>query len=283
MGDMSEGSMTQSRKCHRLAAASLVLGAAAVGCTIVVVMRAFLGPHLLPTERDYLWRMPAMVAWLWPTLGAAVAGIVVSVVARRRSDAGLRGARLARGGLALSIGASALALLSVLALPVWTGATESARRAQCISHIHDLGLALEMYVSDWGRYPEAARWCDVLVGYVPDRATFRCPDAPGECGYAYNTALDRRPLGIADSTRWLPAIFESDRGWNAHGGRELLPPFPRHSGGDSIAFAGGTGAMGLTEWWPRQRPEGEVRWDTTWSRRYEQSVGWHATAREGGR
>jgi len=37
----------------------------------------------------------------------------------------------------------------------------------------------------------------------------------------------------------IAVVFESDKGWNAHGGKELLPHTPRHSGGDMYGFAGG--------------------------------------------
>jgi hypothetical protein len=288
VAEASESSVAEGRERRWLAAVSAVLGAAAAAGAMLIATRAFLGPHLLPTERDCLWRMPAMFRWFWPTLSAAVAGIAISAATRRRPESGRRAARLAKDGLALCVGASALVLLSVLAFPVWTGATASARRAQCLSHIHHLSLALEMYVSDWGRYPEAAKWCDVTLEYVPDRTWYRCPEAPGECGYAYNSALDRKLPDTANGIRDLVVIFESDGGWNAHGGRELLPPFPRHSGADAVAFAGdmkeaGAFCAGLTGPRQRQRPEGEARWDTTWPRRYQHPLEWRATPTEGAR
>jgi len=47
-------------------------------------------------------------------------------------------------------------------------------------------------------------------------------------------------------------IFESDAGWNAAGGAELLPDEPRHKRGDNYIFADGR-----VDWVPRKKlPDG---------------------------
>jgi hypothetical protein len=56
-------------------------------------------------------------------------------------------------------------------------------------------------------------------------------------------------------------IFESDVGWNAHGGRELLPEKPRHLvgghlGGDNYGFLEGS-----ARWVKRGAAEGLLRWE----------------------
>jgi prepilin-type processing-associated H-X9-DG protein len=55
------------------------------------------------------------------------------------------------------------------------------------------------------------------------------------------------------------AIFESDRGWNAHGGPQLLPRNPRHVKGDNYGFADGH-----AKWYARKSEaipgQSEPRW-----------------------
>jgi hypothetical protein len=61
------------------------------------------------------------------------------------------------------------------------------------------------------------------------------------------------------------AVFGSDRGQNAHGRKELLPDFLRHLGGDNTGFADAH-----VRWYARQKPRGEMRWDSVWPRECEE-------------
>jgi hypothetical protein len=98
-----------------------------------------------------------------------------------------------------------------------------------------------MYVAEYGEvFPPAALWSDKLMPYVPNTSTFVCPSAPpGRCSYAFSAELgELRADSIGDA--WVTImLFESDHGWNAAGGAELLPERPRHSIGDHYAFADG--------------------------------------------
>jgi len=60
------------------------------------------------------------------------------------------------------------------------------REGECREHLVRLGVALGMYVSDYGgHFPLKENWCDGLMPYVKDTGAFRCPDG----AYAYNSAL----------------------------------------------------------------------------------------------
>ncbi len=111
-----------------------------------------------------------------------------------------------------------------------------------IANIHELAFVVDMYIADYDRAPDPRVWSDQLMEYVRDPEVFRSPRARNlRAGYALNAgaqAADRRVVESPEAAR-LVTIFESDRGWNAHGGRELLPVKPRYEGGDNYGFLDG--------------------------------------------
>jgi len=118
----------------------------------------------------------------------------------------------------------------------WAGA--------CISNASELALAVLKYADDHGgRLPPARDWCDRVRPYVRDPKAFVCPAARNQrCSYAFNARLSevhrdsiKEPLVVF--------VFESDRGWNAAGGPELLPAKPRHSFGRTDVFTRGDGSL----------------------------------------
>jgi len=132
------------------------------------------------------------------------------------------------------------------------------RNVQCLSNVKNVALALTMYVTDYDAYPPAAAWCDVLnASIIKNRDIYRCPQAPSlKSGQAYNDRLAGvNPTGLGNADR-VVSVFESDRGWNAHGGGpHLLPPAPRHKGGDNYGFADGH-----VKWFLRDQ-RGGITWD----------------------
>jgi prepilin-type processing-associated H-X9-DG protein len=114
--------------------------------------------------------------------------------------------------------------------------------AKCLMRVETIATALGMYAADYGAFPPSAHWqSDSLSTYItrgPD--AYVCASAPKlRSGYAYNAALSAcAPEGIGDTAR-VVAVFESDRGWEAAGGKELLPERPRHGRGDNFGFADG--------------------------------------------
>ena len=107
---------------------------------------------------------------------------------------------------------------------------EIRRSQQCSHNIKTLGLALSMYLDENDqRMPLSDSWCDALLPYVDDRDAFVCPNAQNQrCSYAFSrwmSGVDTRTL--RDPVKVI-AVFESDAGWNASGGSELLSALPRH-------------------------------------------------------
>ena len=129
-----------------------------------------------------------------------------------------------------------IAILAAILFPVFARARASARQTQCISNLRQLGLALEMYASDyrdlypwacdsadshvpeiWAPLPEwqaliptMPRLIDVLQPYTNNRELFRCP---ADTGYDYleNThfPVDARPTafaGVGSSYHWRTEV-----------------------------------------------------------------------------
>ncbi|MGO9199476.1 MAG: DUF1559 domain-containing protein, partial [Limisphaerales bacterium] len=141
-----------------------------------------------------------------------------------------------------------IAILAALLLPALSQAKAKARSAKCKSNLHQWGLALQMYINDFHRYPYySQRW----VGWVTNwwgslepygsfrwtNAAIHCPGYKGTIGfvlsypmdglgsYGYNAGgiigpeifpgvelglgnLNWHNLGMPDQAR-LPAIAES--------------------------------------------------------------------------
>jgi prepilin-type N-terminal cleavage/methylation domain-containing protein/prepilin-type processing-associated H-X9-DG protein len=86
-----------------------------------------------------------------------------------------------------------IGILGALLLPALSAAKAQARSAACKNHLHQIGIALGMYVSDSGRYPSIndwetrKLWMDVLYPYYPLNWTNRswnCPSYMANNGMA---------------------------------------------------------------------------------------------------
>jgi hypothetical protein len=122
-------------------------------------------------------------------------------------------------------------------------ALQGAMKVQCLSIVQDIVTSLQMYAEDYGRFPPTGGWCDRLLPYVGGREAFRCPSpwSNRASAYALNAAVAGMPYDheAADHMNGLILVFESDHGWNAAGGPELLPRRPRHQGGDVYGIVDG--------------------------------------------
>lgn len=144
--------------------------------------------------------------------------------------------------------------------------------AVCLSNTKNIALAVQMYLADNDEaFPPAADWCDRLEVYIGNRDVYRCPRAEGlDCGFAYNAALDEVSLDDVPHPARTIVIFESDAGWNASGGRELLPDEPRHEMGDNYGFADGS-----ARWMERRRLGESADGRTIWAKEpADESVIW---------
>jgi prepilin-type processing-associated H-X9-DG protein len=133
------------------------------------------------------------------------------------------------------------AILSAMLYPVFARARASAHKATCLTNTKMLALALQMYLVDNNdRLPSTTNWCDVLNPYVGKPDAYVCTAARDlPCGYAFNASLVGASLADVYEIQETVAIFESDRGWNAAGGQDLLPYEPRHLGGNNFGYLDG--------------------------------------------
>ena len=115
------------------------------------------------------------------------------------------------------------------------------KSALCVSHLKTLAAAaLEYSAQHDGRLPPAEGWCDLLVPYVRDRSAFVCPETRNQtCSYALNEAIAGLRVTDLEDASATVILFESDAGWNAAGGSDLIPLSPRHFGGDILGYADG--------------------------------------------
>ena len=176
----------------------------------------------------------------------AILGILFGIIAILQighSQGRIRGQGIAIAGTIISgVALLCIPILAAMVFPVFARARASAQKAVCLSNVKNVSLALQMYMADFDdRCPSAATWCDDLEEYVHNSEVFICPAAKHlPCSYAYNSTLSLADLVSFDDPVNTVAIFESDRGWNAAGLPEgLLPPEPRHLGGDNFGYLDG--------------------------------------------
>jgi hypothetical protein len=188
-----------------------------------------------------------LLTFVVPAIVALPLGII-ALSQINRSRGRLSGKGLAIGGICLG-GCSLLLVPLLLAVlfPVFARAREAARKAQCLSNVKNLALAVQMYQADWNVFPDGAQWCDVTGEYTKGAQVYACPSAPApRCAYAYNAALSRQAAASLPDPGQTIALFESDRGWDAAGDESLMCAKPRHLGGDNWGYADGH-----AQWWPR--------------------------------
>ena len=137
-------------------------------------------------------------------------------------------------------------IFAAMLFPVFSRARATAHKAECLSNVRNLSLSLQLYFCDNDDcFLPATNWCDVLHPYVHNREVkvFACPAAPDlPCGYAFNASLSGASMLDVYDPGQTVAFFESDRGWNAAGGPELLPYEPRHLGGNNFGYVDGHAA-----------------------------------------
>ncbi len=213
---------------------SVVLAWAAIALALVSpvtsVIRGCLGGVLSLKQYEALWGPMERVIWTMPVVAlafGAVALLVILTQPRRAVPA------------SIVVLAMVFVVVSFMSTPriMHPGA---ARRVVCLANIKNLSVAVGMYVSEWGVFPSADHWCDAIAPEVPNRGMFACPvQKASDCSYGYNADLSMLPLERVSQPDLVVSIFESDAGWNAAGGPELLPKEARHMGGDNYGFADG--------------------------------------------
>ena len=175
----------------------------------------------------------------------ALIGLILGIIAMTRVKNS--GGRL--GGFGLALAGTIVSGIFLFMLPIYAAmllsalaaAKQKAQEINCIQNEKQLALAVRIYSGDNGNHlPPAATWCDVIKTSVGSEKVFKCPGANsnGRCDYAFNAKLN----GM-DESKVNPQtveIFESDGGWNANGGPELMIGKPRHARMFTVAFADGS-------------------------------------------
>ena len=132
-----------------------------------------------------------------------------------------------------------IAILAGMLLPALAAARDKARSTACKSNMHQMGMAFEMYISDYGGYfPGRQNWKTRLAPYVPDAILdFRCritdpadpnydPDyAPGGPNYP---SYEEVRIFHCPTRPTLPWYFGHGYNIGCPGGhnREFTPPPP---------------------------------------------------------
>jgi hypothetical protein len=165
-------------------------------------------------------------------------------------------------GVQVAIRVLALCVVAGLGLPVRNMAwrqREDAEVRVCVHNVAALAEGVRMYLTDYdGTFPPAARWSEAVSPYLSGQKLFHCPAAANRLSstYAYNGSLAAlSPRELQGSRGRLVVVFESDAGWDACGGVELLPRIPRHYGGDTYGVADGAA------FWVSRQQRGDLEWE----------------------
>ena len=98
-------------------------------------------------------------------------------------------------------------------------------RIDCARNLKMLRSSFSQHFWNMKTWPDPAEWCDAIVrNYQPESSNelpissyFKCPGvSEGECHYAMNPNC--RPSSLPDTV----LLFETETGWNQHGGPELF-------------------------------------------------------------
>jgi len=161
-------------------------------------------------------------------------GLVLGLMAHSRirgSNGRLTGSGLATAGIVLSLIAVLVGLVAIpaaLLLPALANEKQKAQRTHCVNNLKQLGLAVRIYATDnQDQFPPATTWCNAIQLAVGSPQVFQCPLAPDQqCAYAFNNKLAGKKTSEVNPETVM--VFESEAGWNANGGSELMLDPSRH-------------------------------------------------------
>jgi len=230
-----------------LAVMSLALAGLAAANAIALVASLALVLWLLPTNGADRWFRLWVDRLAWWHVACFLTPVVLTLVCVLQTAlAGgpVRAMRTALAALMIGLASGAFALIGGFFLVAGLRYKYDARLSSCIAHVTKLAGALQLYLADNDdRFPPATAWCGALSAYLPGEDVFTCPERPElACAYAFNSALSGVRYHAITKAKDTVAFFESDRGWDAAGGADLLPDRPRHLSSDTYGFADGHGA-----------------------------------------
>ena len=134
----------------------------------------------------------------------------------------------------------AVAMWSGMAFPALAKARARAQTINTVNQMKQINLAARIYASEHdGKFPPAGNWCDALKDELAGKVLKSPADkGEGECSYACNSKLSG--LNAEQIHPQTVAFFETEAGWNQHGGPELLLAEPRNPAVYVIGFADGS-------------------------------------------
>jgi hypothetical protein len=174
-------------------------------------------------------------------IGLILGAIALNKIGKSRGQ--LRGKGLALAGIIVNgITLLLIPVFAAMLLPALGAAKQKAEAINCVNNEKQLALAIRIYSGDnKDKFPPAATWCDAIQNEVGhSQKVFKCPAAnsASRSDYAFNAKLDG--MDQAKVNPQTVMIFESDGGWNADGGSELMIGKPRHARMFVVALADGS-------------------------------------------
>jgi type II secretory pathway pseudopilin PulG len=176
----------------------------------------------------------------------ALIGLIFGIIAMvkvKNSGGRLGGNGIALAGVIVS-GIFLFMLPFILAgmlLPALAAAKQKSEAINCVNNLKQLALAVRIYSNNnQDQLPPAATWCDAIKVEAGTEKIFKCAgvSSGSRCDYAFNAKLGGMNESKVDPHTVM--IFESDGGWNANGGSELMIRKPRHARVFVVAFADGS-------------------------------------------
>jgi type II secretory pathway pseudopilin PulG len=171
-----------------------------------------------------------------------ILGIMAMVKAKQPGRGAPGGSGIALAGVIVSaIFMLMIPIFAAMLVPALAAAKQKAQAINCVNNEKQLAIAMRMYASDnKDQLPPAATWCDAIKVNVGSERIFKCvaANSSSRCDYAFNAKL-----GGMEEAKVAPdtvMIFESDGGWNANGGPELMIGKPRHARVFAVALADGS-------------------------------------------
>jgi type II secretory pathway pseudopilin PulG len=190
----------------------------------------------------------------------AVLGLILGIIAIVKIN-NSRGTLAGHGIAIAGIIISALFMMAIpfaMLLPVLGAAKQRALEIRSVSNEKQLALAIRIYAGDHNnQFPPAATWCDAINSIVGQPSVFVRPSDPANnrCGYAFNAALGNMDQSKVDPRTVI--LFESDSGWNANGGADIMLTggYGRRAHFAVVAYADGSVRM------IPQSQLGDLRWN----------------------
>ena len=138
--------------------------------------------------------------------------IVPNSVIRQFGNSVIREARKGFTLIEMIVVIGIIGVLAGVLLVSFSGSTESARAALCLSNMHNLATACQTYGSATGRYPLAGsiEYLKIDESQGMSRAKSLYNEVPGWISWASEGAYRNRPSSHQASAAWMTSAYSSD-------------------------------------------------------------------------